>query len=58
MSQDSFDQARKRPLRVSVSLRPTVYERLQDLSVDEGRSLSNLCAHLIEQALNQFGKSS
>jgi metal-responsive CopG/Arc/MetJ family transcriptional regulator len=37
--------------RISVSLHDAMFERLQELSLQEGRSLSNLCAYLLELAL-------
>ena len=39
--------------RISVSLHDAMFERLQELSQREGRSLSNLCAYLLEVALQR-----
>jgi len=40
----------KNPKRVSVVLRQDLLEKLQELAEWEGRSLSNMCAHLLEKA--------
>jgi len=49
-------RGRGRANRVSVSLHDAMFERLQELSEREGRSLSNLCAYLLELALEQHGQ--
>ena len=41
--------------RVTVSLNPTLFIRLQVRSDKEGRSLSNLCAYLLEAAMSEQG---
>jgi hypothetical protein len=41
--------------RVTVSLNPTLFTLLQVRSDQEGRSLSNLCAYLLECAMNGQG---
>ena len=43
----------KNPKKISVVLRQDVVQQLQDLAEYEGRSLSNLCAHLLEKAYKQ-----
>ena len=43
----------KNPKKISVVLRQDVVQKLQDLAEYEGRSLSNLCAHLLEKAYTQ-----
>ena len=40
----------KNPKKVSVVLRQDLVEALADLAEYEGRSLSNLCAYLLEKA--------
>jgi len=40
--------------RVSVSLNAQLYKQLQELSQKEGRSVSNLCAHLLATALERL----
>lgn len=40
--------------RISVSLGDVMFERLQQLAEREGRSLSNLCAHLLEHAITHY----
>jgi hypothetical protein len=37
--------------RVSIVLHPQLFTRLQTRSDHEGRSLSNLCAYLLERAM-------
>lgn len=39
--------------RVSISLTPELYARLQALAVRDGRSLSNLCVHLLVSAISK-----
>jgi macrodomain Ter protein organizer (MatP/YcbG family) len=46
------DQSRS-PRRVSVTLPYRAFQALEERSNQEGRSLSNLAAYLIEQALEQ-----
>ena len=43
----------KNPKKVSVVLRQDLVEGLQQMAEWEGRSLSNLCAHLLEKAYQQ-----
>ena len=42
------------PKRISITLPLRPYEQLLKRSDWEGRSLSNLAAYLLEQALNEF----
>ncbi len=46
----------KNPKKISVVLRQDVVQNLQELAEYEGRSLSNLCAHLLEKAYKQEQK--
>ena len=41
----------KNPKKISVVLRQDIVQNLQDLAEYEGRSMSNLCAHLLEKAV-------
>jgi hypothetical protein len=41
----------RQPRRISITLSFHVSEALLNRSLEEGRSLSNLCAYLIEEAL-------
>jgi hypothetical protein len=43
----------KRPRRVNVTVSEALLEGLQRCADDEGRSLSNLCAHLLETGLER-----
>ena len=47
----SLSRAKGRANRVSVSLSDETLVAVQELAEQEGRSLSNLCARLIEGAL-------
>ena len=40
----------KNPIKISVSLRPDLLADLKEMAEFEGRSLSNLCAFLLEQS--------
>lgn len=40
----------RRPRRISVTLNQATFERLQVMSDEQGRSLSNLSAYLLEAA--------
>ena len=44
-------RVRGRASRISVSLHHDLFGKLEKLAAEEGRSLSNLCARLIETAL-------
>ena len=48
----------KNPKKVSVVLRQDLVDNLQQLAEWEGRSLSNLCAHLLEKAYKEQKPSS
>lgn len=50
-------RARGRASRISVSLHEALFKQLEDLACEEGRSLSNLCARLIETALQNQRRS-
>lgn len=45
-------RGRGRSSRISVSLHDSLFRQLEALAQAEGRSLSNLCARLIETALD------
>ena len=44
-------QQHRQPRRISITLSFHMSEALLNRSLEEGRSLSNLCAYLIEEAL-------
>lgn len=46
-----FNQQHRQPRRISITLSFHVSEALVNRSLQEGRSLSNLCAYLIEESL-------
>ena len=43
-----LDLLRRRPVRVTSTLNWALHQRLQERADYEGRSLSNLCAHILE----------
>ena len=46
-------QVEGRASRICINLRSETHELLRAIAQKEGRSLSNLCAHLLEQMLDQ-----
>lgn len=38
------------PRRLSVTIGDKLYQRLRKMAADQGRSVSNLCAHLLSRA--------
>lgn len=49
-----FERMTRRPQRVSITVADSTHKRLQALSDEQGRSLSNLASYLLEQALEQL----
>lgn len=43
--------AKRSPTRISITINHRLYQQLIDRSADQGRSISNLCAYLLEAAL-------
>ena len=48
---ESLSVLQRHPRRISISLSHAVHEALLRRSDNEGRSVSNLCAYLLEHAL-------
>lgn len=48
---DRLRVLQRQPRRVSITLSHHVHEALLNRSEEEGRSVSNLCAYLLEEAL-------
>jgi hypothetical protein len=48
------DHVFKSPKRITITIPRRAYENLMQRSDDEGRSLSNLAAYLLESALGVF----
>ena len=48
----------RQPRRISITLSFHVHEELLKRSEEEGRSMSNLCAFLLEDALRQYARAS
>ena len=48
---DRVARAKRSPKRVCVSLNHALYERVVKASLEQGRSVSNLCGYLIETAM-------
>jgi len=44
----------RRAARICINLREDTHDDLRAIAQEEGRSLSNLCAHLLEQMLEQL----
>ena len=47
---DRLHLLQRHPRRISITVTPGVHEALLTRSEDEGRSVSNLCAFLLEEA--------
>jgi hypothetical protein len=43
--------ALRKPKRITITIPQGVYERLEQLSCEDGRSLSNLAAFLLERSI-------
>lgn len=54
---DRLRVLQRQPRRISITLSHHVHEALLHRSEEEGRSVSNLCAFLLEDALRQEGRS-
>ena len=54
MSHSSLALLQRAPHRISFTIPDSVLQRLVDCSTEQGRSLSNLCAYLVEQALDRL----
>jgi macrodomain Ter protein organizer (MatP/YcbG family) len=50
---DRFHVLQRQPRRISITLSYFVHEALLSRSEEEGRSVSNLCAFLLEDALRE-----
>jgi len=48
---DRFLMLQRQPRRITITLSYHVHEALLDRSEEEGRSVSNLCAFLLEESL-------
>ena len=53
---DRFHVLQRQPKRISVTLSYRVHELLLTRSEEEGRSVSNLCAYLLEESLDRGNK--
>ena len=45
--------ALRKPKRITITIPQAVYERLEQLSAEDGRSLSNLAAFLLERGIGK-----
>jgi hypothetical protein len=45
--------ALRKPKRITITIPQVVYERLEQLSAEDGRSLSNLAAFLLERGIGK-----
>jgi len=57
MASDARDVSRifRKPVRISITIAYAVFADLERMSTDQGRSVSNLAAYLLEAALNHPG---
>lgn len=55
---DRFRVLQRQPRRISITLSYYVHEALLSRSEEEGRSVSNLCAFLLEDALREQQRDS
>ncbi len=46
----------RKPKRISITVPESVYDELINRSMDEGRSLSNLAANMIERHIREGGR--
>jgi len=53
-SRPESEDSGRRDARVCINLHSETHESLRAIALREGRSLSNLCAHLLEQMLEQL----
>ncbi len=53
---DRIRVLQRQPRRISITLSYQVHEALLTRSEEEGRSLSNLCAYLLEEALRDASR--
>lgn len=54
---DRLRVLQRQPRRISITLSYHVHEALLNRSEEEGRSVSNLCAFLLEDALRESNRS-
>jgi hypothetical protein len=54
---DRLRVLQRQPRRISITLSYHVHEALLSRSEEEGRSVSNLCAFLLEDALRDTGRN-
>jgi metal-responsive CopG/Arc/MetJ family transcriptional regulator len=45
--------ALRKPKRITITIPQAVYEKLEQLSHDDGRSMSNLAAYLLERGIQK-----
>jgi hypothetical protein len=46
--------AKRSPVRVTITINHNTHNRLIEISTSQGRSISNLCAYLLEHSLSPF----
>jgi hypothetical protein len=50
MPAQALSALQRRPRRITLTINQATFERLQALCDEQGRSLSNLCAYVLETA--------
>jgi hypothetical protein len=48
----------RKPVRLTITMPNSIFQDLERLSFEQGRSLSNLAAHLLEVSLKRFSPNS
>jgi hypothetical protein len=53
MDHQAFNRLTRKPQRLTITISDKAFRRISDISSHEGRSMSNLSAYLLEQALDE-----
>jgi hypothetical protein len=52
---DRLAIAKRKPARITITISYALHQRLITTALDQGRSISNLCAHVLEIGMPQDG---
>ena len=53
MDHQAFGRLTRKPQRLTITISDNAFRQISDISSTEGRSMSNLSAYLLEQALEE-----
>jgi hypothetical protein len=53
MNHQAFSRLTRKPKRLTITISDKAFRQISDRSIYEGRSMSNLSAYLLEQALEE-----